>query len=223
MMNLIFIGAPGAGKGTQAKNLAAKFSLYHLSTGDMLRDIAKAQGPLAEKVRETIGTGALISDDLMVELVAEKVDAGDFKKGVIMDGFPRTLNQAKLFDSMLKLKGMVVDHVIYLSIPDEVLIDRITGRFTCGSCGEGYHDRYKSLKTEGVCDVCGSQSFVRRADDTREVLDTRLKNFWNATRELLDYYKAKGILEEVDGLGEIAEVQDRIENIWQPQGGVQSC
>jgi adenylate kinase len=222
-MNIVFIGSPGAGKGTQAKNICSKYGMCHMSTGDMLRDVMHEGSELGGRIKEVISAGNLIGDELILELVTDRIDRGDIKNGVIMDGFPRTLNQAQHLDSIMADRGLSIDYVIHLVIEDEVLIDRITGRFSCSSCGMGYHDRYKTLKVDNTCDVCGSHEFTRRSDDTEEVLSSRLRNFKESTKDLLDYYREKGLLVIVNGLGDILEVQKRIEDIWQTQVVVKSC
>lgn len=196
---LILMGPPGGGKGTQAKRLQDRYGIVQLSTGDMLRAAVKAQTPVGVQAKAVMDAGQLVSDDIMVDLIAERIAQPDCRNGFILDGFPRTIAQAEALDKLLKDKGISLDKVIEVAVPDERLIERITGRFTCASCGEGYHDTFKQPKRPGVCDVCGGTNFTRRADDKAETVEARLKAYHDQTAPLMPYYRAKGALEVIDG------------------------
>lgn len=212
-MNIILLGPPGAGKGTQAKRLEEKYGLTQLSTGDMLRAERKSGSDLGRKVQAVMDAGQLVSDDLIIELIAHRIDQLEGGKGFILDGFPRTVPQAEALDRMLKEKGLRLDSVIEMTVDEAALVDRIAGRFSCAKCGASYHDRYHRPKSEGVCDVCGSRDFVRRADDNPEAVKTRLEAYRRQTAPILPYYRAKGVLHPVDGMAEIGEVARQIETI----------
>jgi len=204
-MNIILIGPPGAGKGTQAKRLVAERNMVQLSTGDMLRE-AKASGTeMGIRVAEVMARGALVTDDIVIGLIAEKMESLS-GAGVIFDGFPRTLAQADALEELMASRGAQIDHVIEIQVDDEALVERITGRFSCASCGEVYHDTSRPPLREGVCDVCGGTEFLRRADDSEEALRTRLMSYYKQTSPLLGYYHAKGRLRGVDGMGDMAAV-----------------
>jgi adenylate kinase len=168
MMNLILLGPPGAGKGTQAKTIAANHGLIQLSTGDMLRAAVEAGSPVGRKAKAVMDRGELVPDEIVVEIISARLDGADCKAGVIFDGFPRTLAQAAALDRVLKRKKLKLDAVIELKVNDDQLVERIAGRFTCATCGAGYHDRFRQPKTAGICDVCGGKTFLRRPDDTAE-------------------------------------------------------
>ncbi len=212
-MNIILLGPPGAGKGTQAKRLEEKYGLVQLSTGDMLRAERKSGSELGRKVQAIMDAGQLVSDDIIIALIAQRIDQLKGAKGFILDGFPRTVPQAEALDRMLKEKGLKLDHVIEMTVDEAALVDRIAGRFSCAKCGASYHDRFHRPKVEGVCDVCGSRDFVRRADDRPEAVKTRLEAYRQQTAPILPYYRAKGILRTVDGMAEIDEVGRQIETI----------
>lgn len=196
---VILMGPPGGGKGTQAKRLQERLSLVHLSTGDMLRAAAAAGTAIGKMAKAVIDAGKLVSDEILVAMIAERTARPDCAMGFILDGFPRTLPQAEALDKLLAGKRQKLDKVIEVTVPDARLIERITGRFTCAKCGEGYHDKFKQLRVAGVCDVCGSTEFTRRADDTVETVTARLKAYHAQTEPLLPYYRAKGLLERIDG------------------------
>ncbi len=196
---LILMGPPGGGKGTQAKRLQERFGIVHLSTGDMLRAAVKAGTAVGQQARAVMDAGKLVSDELIVAMIAERTCLADCASGFILDGFPRTIPQAEALDKLLTEKGVTLDKVIEVEVPDARLIERITGRFTCAKCGEGYHDKFKQPKVAGVCDVCGSKDFTRRADDTVETVTARLKAYHAQTAPLLPYYQAKGLLIVIDG------------------------
>lgn len=211
-MNIVLLGPPGAGKGTQAKRLEEKYGLVQLSTGDMLRAERKSGSELGRKVQAIMDRGELVSDEIIVQLIAERIDelAG---KGFILDGFPRTVPQAKALDQMLREKGLKLDHVIEMTVDEPALIERIAGRFSCAKCGASYHDSFNRPKTAGECDVCGSTEFARRADDKPEAVKIRLDAYRRQTAPILPYYRAEGILRSVDGMADIDEVSRQIEAI----------
>jgi adenylate kinase len=210
-MNLVLLGPPGAGKGTQAKRLQDQRGLVQLSTGDMLRAAVAAGTELGRKAKDIMERGELVPDDIVISLIAERMDADKGGKGFILDGFPRTIPQAEALDGLLAARGKKVDRVVVIDVDDDKLVERITGRFTCATCGEGYHDLYKRPKVEGVCDKCGGTEFKRRPDDTEEVVRSRLKAYHGQTEPLIGYYKAQGKVRAVDGMADIATVQKEID------------
>jgi adenylate kinase len=209
-MNLILLGPPGAGKGTQAQLLERDRGLIQLSTGEMLRAAIASGSPLGKKVKGIIDAGALVPDNVMIQMIAERIDAPDCGRGFILDGFPRTVAQAKALDQMLARKGLKVDYVIEMTVDPEVLTARIAGRYNCAACGAGYHDRFKRPKMAGVCDVCGGRDFTRRSDDQPETVKARLKAYERQTAPLLPYYRAKGVVRSVDAMASIDEVGRQI-------------
>ena len=213
MTNLILLGPPGAGKGTQAKEIAARKGLIQLSTGDMLRAAVKAGTDIGRKAKAIMDKGDLVPDDIVVRIIAEQLDQADGKGGVILDGFPRNLMQAAALDKVLGEKKKKLDAVIELKVDDGQLIQRIVGRFTCAKCGEGYHDRFKRPKVRGVCDVCQNTEFSRRPDDTAETVNKRLMVYYRETAPLLGYYFCKGNLRTVDGMAPIDQVAKDIEAV----------
>ncbi len=196
---LILMGPPGGGKGTQAKRLQDRYDIVQLSTGDMLRAAVAAGTEVGKQAKAVMDAGKLVSDDLIIAMIADRIDAPDCANGFILDGFPRTVPQAEALDKLLASKGIALDKVIEVSVPDTMLIERITGRFTCAKCGEGYHDKFKQPKTAGVCDACGGTEFTRRADDNEETVTARLKAYHAQTAPLMPFYKQKGLLEVIDG------------------------
>ena len=196
---LILMGPPGGGKGTQAKRIQERYGIPQLSTGDMLRAAVSAGTPIGKQAKTVMDAGKLVSDEIMVGLIAERIDQADCATGFILDGFPRTIPQAEALDKLLKSKGIKLDSVIEVQVPDEKLVTRITGRFTCKACGEGYHDTFKTPKKAGVCDVCGGAEFSRRADDNAETVKARLAAYHAQTAPLLPYYEGQGLLKVVDG------------------------
>jgi len=210
---LILMGPPGGGKGTQAKRLQDRYGIVQLSTGDMLRAAVKAGTPIGQKAKAVMDAGHLVSDDIMIGLISERIDQPDCKNGFILDGFPRTIAQAEALDKLLKDKGISLDKVIEVTVPEEKLIARITGRFTCSNCGEGYHEMFKQPKRSGVCDVCGGTAFTRRADDKAETVGARLKAYHDQTAPLRPYYKAKGALEVIDGDRDMDAVSKDLEHV----------
>jgi len=217
-MILVLLGPPGAGKGTQANLLESSRSLVKLSTGDMLRAAVAAGSELGRKAGEIMERGQLVPDDLVIGLIAERIDAERGGNGFILDGFPRTIAQAEALDRLLKERGKTLDRVIVMAVDDEALIKRIAGRFACAKCGEGYHDRYKLPREIGVCDRCGSTEFVRRADDNEDVVRTRLKAYYAQTEPLIDYYRKQGKVRTVDGMADIKVVANEIGRALDEEG-----
>ncbi|CAO3413366.1 adenylate kinase [Azospirillum doebereinerae] len=209
-MNLILLGPPGAGKGTQARRLEDTRGLIQLSTGDMLRAMVAEGGPLGQQAKEIMSAGKLMPDDLMVRMIGERISKPDVVNGFILDGFPRTVAQAEALDAMLAEKGLKLDHVIEMRVIDDVLVERVTGRYTCAKCGKGYHDVFEQPKVAGVCDSCGGTEFKRRADDNAETVTTRLAQYHQQTAPILPYYQERGVLKTVDGMADIDEVTSQI-------------
>ena len=212
-MHLILLGPPGAGKGTQSDHLRDHYQLNKLSTGDMLREAAASGSDLGNHLKEIMAKGALVSDDIMVNLIRECINSEASAKGFILDGFPRTLAQAEALDDMLREENKHLDFVIELEVNDAILVERISGRFSCADCGAGYHDSFKQPKEAGVCDQCGSTSFKRREDDTAATVSKRLESYHAMTAPLLPFYESKGLLKSVDGMASIAEVTGQLEAI----------
>lgn len=204
-MNIILLGAPGAGKGTQARILEEVRGMRQLSTGDMLRAARTSGTEMGKMVAEIMDAGKLVTDETVIGLIAEQLDNGH-ANGFIFDGFPRTLAQADALGALLNAKGSAIDAVIELRVDDETLVSRVTGRFTCGDCGEVYHDQTKPTTVAGTCDGCGSTNLKRRADDNEHSLRQRLMEYYKKTSPLIGYYHAKGNLHVVDGLQEMDAV-----------------
>ena len=205
-MRLLLLGPPGAGKGTQAERIAAKYRIPHLSTGDMLREAVAADTEVGRHAKSIMEAGRLVPDDVMIRLVADRIAQPDCARGFILDGFPRTLAQAEALDRLLEERSLELDLVLEIAVDDEALIERISGRFACARCGAGYHDRFKQPQVPGVCDACGSREFVRREDDNAETVRARLDAYHAQTAPLLPYYRDKGLLSVVDGMAEIDQV-----------------
>jgi len=205
-MRLILLGPPGAGKGTQAQRLQDAHGIVQLSTGDMLRAAVVAGSEIGLKAKAVMEAGDLVSDDIMVTIISDRIDQPDSANGFILDGFPRTVAQAEALDRMLDEKGLRLDAVIEMEVDDGVLVDRISGRYTCANCGAGYHDHNLKPKVDGICDRCGSKDFIRRADDNAETVRSRLQVYHEQTAPLLPYYRERGILKAVDGMAGIDEV-----------------
>jgi adenylate kinase len=212
-VNLILLGPPGAGKGTQAKRLTDQRGLVQLSTGDMLRSEVASGSELGQAAKKVMDAGQLVSDAIVIEMIDHRIDKPDAAKGFILDGFPRTVAQAEALDAMLAHKGKKIDEVIELKVDDAALIERIAGRFTCVKCGTGYHDKFHRPKVEGTCDKCGSHEFVRRKDDNAETVKARLVAYHNQTAPILPYYEKKGLLRSVDGMAEMADVARQIDRV----------
>jgi adenylate kinase len=205
-MILILLGPPGAGKGTQAKELANRRGLIQLSTGEMLRAAVATGSEVGKRAKAIMDAGNLVPDDVVIKIISDRMDQPDCKNGVILDGFPRTLQQAAALDKMLGESKRKLDAVVELKVDDGKLLERIVGRFTCAKCGEGYHDRFKRPKVRATCDVCQSKDFARRPDDNAETVSKRLMVYYRETSPLTGYYFCKGTLRTVDGMGPIDEV-----------------
>lgn len=212
-MNIILLGPPGAGKGTQASRLEADRGMVQLSTGDMLRAAVKAGTPVGLKAKAVMEAGELVSDEIVSGIIGERLDQPDTQKGAIFDGYPRTAAQAESLDALLAERNRKLDYVIELAVDEDALVERITGRFTCASCGEGYHDNFKQPKVAGSCDVCGSHEFKRRPDDNEETVRTRMVEYRAKTAPILPIYEARGLVHRVDGMADIAVVTEAIEAI----------
>jgi adenylate kinase len=209
-MRLVLLGPPGAGKGTQAARIAAKYGIPHLSTGDMLREAVAADTEVGRRAKAIMDAGRLVPDDVMNQLVAERLAQPDAARGFVLDGFPRTVAQAEALDDLLRRRDRELDAVLELAVDDDALVERISGRFACAQCGAGYHDRFRRPKADGVCDVCGSREFVRREDDKPDTVRARLKAYHAQTAPLLPYYRDKGLLAAVDGMAEIDDVSSQV-------------
>jgi adenylate kinase len=213
-MNLILLGPPGAGKGTQAKLLEERHNLRQISTGDMLRAEVKNGTPVGLQAKAIMDRGELVPDAIIISMLERRVDVGPSgAAGFILDGFPRTVPQAEALDAMLAVKATPLHHVIELQVDDAALVERISGRFTCAKCGQGYHDRFKRPQAEGVCDVCGCGDFLRRSDDNAETVRSRLEAYHRQTAPLLPYYGANGLLRVVDGMADMDAVAAQIEAV----------
>jgi adenylate kinase len=211
-LDIILLGPPGAGKGTQAQRLVATRGMIQLSTGDMLREAVAKGTPTGLKAKAVMEAGELVSDAIVSALIGERLDscAG---RGAIFDGFPRTKHQAEALEILLGERDRKLDHVIELVVDEEALVERITGRFTCANCGAGYHDKFHRPKVEGTCDVCGHHEFKRRPDDNEQTVRTRMAEYRAKTAPILPYYEAKGLVRRVDGMGSVEEVAAAIDAI----------
>ena len=212
-MNLILLGPPGSGKSTQAKRLAQQYGLVLLATGDMLRAATRVGDALSQQVKSIMDSGQLVPDAILIAMIAERIAEPDCCNGFILDGFPRTVPQAEALDATLAEHGTKLDHVILLELDEAALIDRLSGRFTCRTCGASYHDRYNRPKIEGVCDICGGRDFERRADDRPEAVKTRLEAYRRQTAPVLSYYRERSILRQVDGMADIDTVTREIDRL----------
>lgn len=216
-MNLILLGPPGAGKGTQAKIIEERFGAVQLSTGDMLRAAVAAGTEVGCAAKAAMEGGQLVADDIVIGIISERIDQPDCENGFILDGFPRTVIQAEALDRLFAEKHKTLDAVIEIRVDDERLVERIAGRFSCANCGKGYHDKFNRPKKEGVCDKCGAQDFVRRADDNAETVKSRLLAYHEQTAPLIDYYRERNKLISVDGMADIArvsaDIRESLENL----------
>jgi adenylate kinase len=205
-VNIILLGPPGAGKGTQAATLVETRGMVQLSTGDMLRAAVAAGTPVGLQAKSVMASGGLVSDEIVSGIIGERLDQPDTAAGVIFDGYPRTAAQAESLDALLAARGRTLDYVIELEVDEAALIDRVVGRYTCAKCGAGYHDRFKRPAVAGVCDVCGSTEFKRRPDDNAQTVQTRMQEYRAKTAPILPIYEARGLVRRVDGMADIADV-----------------
>jgi len=209
-MNIILLGPPGAGKGTQAKILVAERGMVQLSTGDMLRAVRASGSELGERFGELMDRGDLIPDDMIIEMIDARLDEPDCRNGAIFDGFPRTSGQAAALDDMLERKNLPLRAVIEMTVDEDALVERITGRYSCENCGAGYHDAFQRPAVEGVCDACGHTSFKRRPDDNAQTVRDRLTVYRRDTAPIIPYYEAQGLIQRVDGMADIDDVRAAI-------------
>lgn len=212
-LHLVFTGAPGCGKGTQARQLKDKIEICHLSTGEMLRAEAAKGTSLGLEIKQLIDGGNLVPDEMIIKMLSQRIEEDDCKNGFILDGFPRTLPQAEVLEEMLSKKGIKLDAVIEIQVPDEIIMERILGRYACMSCGEGYHDKFHKPKVYGVCDKCGGTDFYRRVDDNRSTVQNRLVNYRALTYPTIPYFEKKGLLRCVDGTGTIEATGKKVESL----------
>lgn len=212
-MKLVLLGPPGAGKGTQASNIAKQYNVIQLSTGDMLRSAVASGSDLGQKAEAIMESGGLVPDEIMVQMIKERISLPDCINGFILDGFPRTIAQAESLELMLKQEGKFLDAVLEIKVDDAALAKRIAGRFTCAKCGEGYNDIYKKPTQEGVCNKCGSTSFKRRADDNEKTVMARLGAYHEITKPLIPFYESRSILRSVNGMNNIDQVTKDINDV----------
>lgn len=212
-LHIVFTGAPGCGKGTQARILREKIAIPHLSTGEMLRAEAATGSSLGLEIKALIDGGNLVPDEMIIKMLSKRIDKDDCKNGFILDGFPRTLPQAETLEKMLAEKGIILDAVIEIQVPDEIIMERILGRYACMKCGAGYHDKFQKPKVYGVCDNCGGTEFYRRVDDNRTTVQNRLVNYRALTYPTIPYFETKGLLRCVDGTGTIESTAKKIDDL----------
>jgi len=213
MTNLIILGPPGAGKGTQSKKLEDKLNVIQLSTGEMLRAEVSSGSELGKQAKAVMDVGGLVPDEMIIGMISNRVDAEDCANGFILDGFPRTVPQAEALGEMLAEKSLTLDYVLELTVDDESMVERICGRYTCSKCGAGYHESFQKPAKDGVCDTCGGTEFTRRADDNAETVRARLKAYHEQTAPISSFYAEIGILKQVDGMAAIEVVTQQLENI----------
>ena len=211
--HLVLMAPPGGGKGTQARLLRDALQIPHLSTGEMLRNAGRAGTPIGLQAKALIDKGNFVPDEMIISIISERLDEPDCKDGFILDGFPRTLPQAKALDELLFEKGRRLDHVIEIQVPDDLIIQRIIGRFSCATCGAMYHDTLKPTKVFGKRDECGGSNFIRRPDDNWQTVVERLKTYKSVTTPVLPYYEYQGLLTTIDGTGTVEEVADRLKKV----------
>lgn len=203
---LVLLGPPGAGKGTQARVLEERFGLIQLSTGDLLRAAVREGTQAGQAAKAVMEAGGLVSDDIVLSILDDRLAQPDVTRGIILDGFPRTGAQAEALDGLLARRGMAVGAAIALTVDDESMVERISGRHTCAGCGEGYHDSFKPTAAPGICDACGGTELTRRADDTAETVAARLQAYHAETAPLIDHFESRGVLLRVDAMRSIADV-----------------
>lgn len=212
-VRIILIGPPGGGKGTQAKLLQDKYGIVQLSTGDILRAAVKAGTAVGLEAKAVMEIGQLVSDDIVIRIIADRIKESDCLNGFILDGFPRTVAQAEALDDLLTVQKLILNRVIEVHVPDEILIQRITGRFACALCGVGYHDVFQRPRREGTCDSCGSSEFIRRKDDNKETVQLRLQTYRAQTTPLFPYYEGRGLLQVIDGTMSVKNVAQQLEKV----------
>jgi len=212
-MIVILLGPPGAGKGTQSQRLEKSFGLKQISTGDMLRHEVSNETTVGLKAKSLMETGQLVPDEIIIDIIANRIKDEDCENGFILDGFPRTIAQAEALDALFENQNKAIDHVIELTVDDDAMVKRISGRYTCEKCGEGYHDEFLIPKTKGVCDQCGHTKFKRRSDDNAETVKSRLVEYHQKTAPIAKYFKAKGVLRTVDGMAPIDKVTEEMSGI----------
>ncbi len=212
-MKILFLGTPGSGKGTQASIIEKKFNIPQLSTGEMLRECVAGGSELGQTLQNIMTAGDLVSDDIIVAMIAERIEKEDCQNGFILDGFPRNIAQAKSLDTMLDEKNIALDKVIEIKVDDKAIVERITGRFSCAKCGEGYHDSFKKPQKENTCDACQASEFSRRKDDNEESVRHRLEVYYNQTAPLIEHYKNTGIFYSIDGMKNIDIVESEIATV----------
>jgi len=217
-LRIVLTGAPRCGKGTQARLLREKANICHLSTGAMLREVALKDTPLGRNLKALLDKGEFATDEMIVDMVCARIDERDCRNGFILDGFPRTLAQAEALEEIMAKKNLKLDSVIKIQVPDEIIIDRICGRYTCAGCGRGYHDKYLKPRVDGVCDECGGSDFVRRADDNKKTVQNRLINYRGLTYPTISYFEKLGLLRTVDGTGSIEQTASKITKILGLEG-----